>query len=109
MSRTQGTGPVASTRWSVTRLNVSTPLTPGPDHLVCLYFVGCVKQVSNLLNRLVMGLLVSRMCDTRVKMITKDIKDIFFGSKVEGGNVPIVGIFTPTDSVKKVCHHSDWT
>ena len=28
---------------------VSTLLTPAPDHLLCLYFVGCAKQVSNLL------------------------------------------------------------
>jgi hypothetical protein len=44
------------------KLNVSTPLTPVPqaDHLVCLYFVGCVNQVNNLLNHPIMVLFKSR-------------------------------------------------
>jgi hypothetical protein len=29
-------------------LNVSTPLTPDPGHLLCLYFMGCAKQVRDL-------------------------------------------------------------
>ena len=31
------------------KLDVSTPLTQAFRHLLCLYFVGCPKQVSNLL------------------------------------------------------------
>jgi hypothetical protein len=36
--------------------NVSTPLTPAYSHLLCLYFVGCAKKVSEVLNRPVIGL-----------------------------------------------------
>jgi hypothetical protein len=32
-------------------LNVSTPLTPAPVHLLCLYLVGYAEQVSELLNK----------------------------------------------------------
>ena len=32
------------------QLNVSTPLTPTPDHLGCLDLGSCVKEVSELLN-----------------------------------------------------------
>ena len=35
----------------VTReFDVPTSLTPAPNHLLCFYFVGCVKEVSNLVS-----------------------------------------------------------
>ncbi len=32
------------------QLDVPTSLTPAPIHVLCFYFVGCVKEVSNLIN-----------------------------------------------------------
>jgi hypothetical protein len=37
-------------RQSDGKLDVSTPLTPALSHLLCLHFVGCAKQVNNLLS-----------------------------------------------------------
>jgi hypothetical protein len=51
-----------------------TPLTPALSRLLCLYFVGCAKQVSKLLNCPVMGLLGSRMGGTGAHMFRKSIK-----------------------------------
>lgn len=44
------------------QLDVSTPLTPAPDHLSCLDLGGCVEEVSELLNYPVMCLLVAEVC-----------------------------------------------
>ena len=38
-------------------LDVPTSLTPVPNHLFRFYFVGCVKEVSNLINSPVVSLL----------------------------------------------------
>ncbi len=85
-------------------LDVSTPLTPAPGHLLCLYFVGCEKQVSNLLNNPVMGLLGFRMGGTCANMITRASRANFLQLQVEGGNAAIARICAPTASAKKVCH-----
>ena len=34
----------------VNQLDVPTSLTPDPHHLLCFHFVGCVKEVSKLIN-----------------------------------------------------------
>ncbi len=48
---TKGTGPDVFTNHEVpNQLDVPTSLTPSPIHLLCFYFVGCVKEVSNLIN-----------------------------------------------------------
>ena len=46
----------------VTReIDVLTSLTPTPNHLLRFYFVGCAKEVSNLINHPVVSLFGSRM------------------------------------------------
>jgi hypothetical protein len=68
------------------QLDVSTPLTPAPGHLLCLYLgqPGCVKQISDLLNHPIMVLLGTRMSSARVDMITKVIKGKLFVSTCRG-------------------------
>ena len=40
-------------------IDVPTSLTPVPNHLFRFYFVGCAKEVRNLINRPVVSLLGS--------------------------------------------------
>ena len=48
------------------QLDVSTSLTPVPNHLLSFYFLGCAKEVSNLINRPVVNLLCTRVGGTSV-------------------------------------------
>ena len=63
----------------VTReLDVPTSLTPVPNHLLCFYFVGCAKEVSNLINRPIVSLFGSRVSGTGANMITEGVDDKLF-------------------------------
>ena len=56
----------------VTReLNVPTSLTPVPNHLLRFYFVGCAKEVSNLINRPVVSLFGSRVSGAGANVVAK--------------------------------------
>ena len=58
----------------VTReLDVPTSLTPAPNHLLHFYFVGCAKEVSNLINLPVMILFGSRVRSTSVNVVVKRV------------------------------------
>ena len=58
----------------VTReLDVPTSLTPAPYHLLRFYFVGCAKEVSNLINRPVVRLFGSRVSSTGCHMVAKSV------------------------------------
>ena len=48
--------------------DVPTSLTPAPNHLLRFYFVGCAKEVSNLINRPVVSLFGSRVNGTGCHM-----------------------------------------
>ena len=58
----------------VTRqLDVPTSLTPHASHLLCFYFVGCTKEVRNLINLPVVNLFDTRVGGTGANMIVKII------------------------------------
>ena len=58
----------------VTReLDVPTSLTPAPNHLLRFYFVGCAKEVSNLINHPVVRLFGSRVISTGCHMVTESV------------------------------------
>jgi transcriptional regulator with AAA-type ATPase domain len=42
-------------REAASQLNIPTSLTPALSHLLRFHFVGCVKEVRNLINRPVVG------------------------------------------------------
>jgi hypothetical protein len=46
------------------RFDVPTSLTPVPSHLLRFHFVGCAKEVSNLINRPVVSPLGTRVGGT---------------------------------------------
>ena len=52
------------------QLDVPTSLTPAPSHLLCFYFVGCVKEVSSLINHPVMNLFGTRVGGTGQERFT---------------------------------------
>ena len=62
------------------QLDVPTSLTPVPSHLLCFYFVGCAKEVTNLINHPVVILFGSRVNGTGVNMIVENVNDIFFAT-----------------------------
>ena len=55
------------------QLDVPTSVTPDPIHLLCFHFVGCVKEVSNLINRPVVILLDTRVSGTSAEVVPKGI------------------------------------
>ncbi len=58
----------------VTRqIDVPTSLTPVPNQLLRFYFVGCAKEVSNLINHPVVSLFGSRVSGTGDNMITESV------------------------------------
>jgi hypothetical protein len=57
----------------VVRQLVPTLLTPAPNHLFRFQFVGCVKEVINLINRPVVSLLCTRMGGTSEVVVPKSI------------------------------------
>ncbi len=54
-------------------LHVPTSLTPDPTHLLCFYFVGCAKEVSNLINLTVVSFFGSRVSGTGCHMVTERV------------------------------------
>ena len=56
------------------QLDVPTSLTPAPRHLWRFYFMGCAKEVSNLINRPVVSLLGTRVGGTSTKMVPQRIQ-----------------------------------
>ena len=65
----------------VTReLDVPTSLTPSPIHLFRFYFVGCVKEVSNLITRPVVSLFGSRVSGTGANVVAKSVYGELFGT-----------------------------
>ncbi len=65
----------------VTReLDVPTSLTPAPNHLLRFYFVGCAKEVSNLINRPVVSLFGSRVSGTGCNMIAESVDGELFAT-----------------------------
>ena len=64
------------------KLNVSIPLTPAPGHLLCLYFVGCAKMVSELLIR--PWAFLTPEWAVHVPMITQGIKRKPFAATCRG-------------------------
>ena len=71
-SSTKGTGP-ADIREVTSQLNVPTSLTPAPCHLLRFHFVGCAKEVSNLINRPVLSLLGTRVGGTSAEVVPQSI------------------------------------
>ena len=58
----------------VTReLDVPTSLTPAPNHLLHFYFVGCAKEVSNLINLPVVSLFGSRVIGKGSNVVTTSV------------------------------------
>ena len=53
------------------QLEVPTSLTPGPSHVLCFYFVGCPKEVIQLLNHPVVNPFVTGVGGTGGNMIVK--------------------------------------
>ena len=66
----------------VTReLDVPTSLTPVPNQLLCFYFVGCVKEVSNLSNLPVVSLFGSRVSGTGANVVVKSVYGELFADQ----------------------------
>ena len=90
------------------QLDVPTSLTPAPSHLLCFYFVGCVKEVSKLINHSVVSLFDTRVSGTGANMITENINRTYthklFEPQVERGSSDRTGIVVPTQAAKKGCH-----
>jgi hypothetical protein len=91
----------------VTRqLNVPTSLTPTPSHLLCFHFVGCEKEVSNLINHPVVSLLGIRVGGTSAEVVPIDSPRVsiwnFLQSQVDNGNSVRVGILALTQESKNV-------
>ena len=65
----------------VTReFDVLTSLTPVPNHLLCFYFVGCVKEVNNLINHPVVSLFASRVSGTGANVVVKSVYGELFAT-----------------------------
>ncbi len=62
------------------QLDVPTSLTPAPNHLLRLYFVGCAKEVSKLINRPVVSLFGTRVSGTGANMIAESVNDKLFAT-----------------------------
>ena len=55
-------------------------LTPTPNHLLRFYFVGYVKEVSNLIHHQVVSLFGSGMGSTGVNMVVKSVYGELFAT-----------------------------
>ncbi len=84
-SSTKGTGVHEVT----SQLDVPTSLTPAPNHLLWCYFVGCVKEVSKLINHPVVSLFGTRVSGTGANMITEIVNDKLFATR--WGSSPSAG------------------
>ena len=65
------------------QLNVPTSLTPDPRHLLRFYFVGCAKEVRNLINQPVVILVGSGMGSTGANMVDKRVYHELFATNRE--------------------------
>jgi hypothetical protein len=61
------------TRVFQNRTQMRPPGTVVPRHLLCFHFVGCVKEVRNLINPQVVNLLGNRVGGTSVQVVPKRI------------------------------------
>ena len=55
------------------QFDVPTSPTPAPSHLLRFHFVGCAKEVSNLMNRPVVSPLGNRVCGTSAEVVPECI------------------------------------
>ena len=62
------------------QLDVPTSLTPASRHLLCFYFVGCVKEVINWINHPVVSLFVTRVGGTGSNMVAKIVYGELFAT-----------------------------
>ena len=69
-SSTKGTGPTTF-REVTSQLDVPTYLTPAPGHLLRCRFVGCAKEVNNLINHPVVSLLCTRVVGTCAEVVPR--------------------------------------
>ncbi len=78
----------------VTReLDVPTSLTPALNHLLRFYFVGCEKEVSNLINRPVLSFFGSRVSGTGAYVVVKRVYGELFWNhrpREEAPSVPVL-------------------
>ncbi len=63
-------------------LDVPTSLTPDPNHPLSFYFVGCAKEVSNLINCPVVILFGSRVSGTGWHMVTESVEVCRFSASM---------------------------
>ena len=61
------------------QLDVPTSLTPAPSHLL-RYFVGCAKEVSNLIDRPVVSLFGTRVGGTGANMVAWSVYGELFAT-----------------------------
>ena len=62
------------------QLNVPTSLTPAPSHLLRFYFVGCTKEVTNVINRRVVSLFGTQVGGTGANMVAMSIYGELFAT-----------------------------
>ncbi len=62
------------------QLDVPTSLTPDPSHLLCFYFVGCAKEVINLINHPIVSLFGTRVGGTGANMVDKSVYGELFAT-----------------------------
>ena len=55
------------------QLDVPTMLTPASSHLLSFHFVCCAEKIHDLVNRLVVSLLSTRVGSTSAEVVTKSI------------------------------------
>jgi hypothetical protein len=72
-------------REATRELDVPTSLTPTPNHPLCFNFVGCAKEVSNLINYPVVSLFDSRVSGTGANMIAESVDGKLFATTTRLG------------------------
>jgi hypothetical protein len=90
----------------VSQLDVPTSLTPDPSHLFRFQFVGCWKEVSNLINHPVVSLLGTRVVGTITEVVPNriDLKPPVTGNRHRQLRDSVrVGILPPTQETRNVC------
>jgi hypothetical protein len=67
------------------QLDVPTSMTPVPSHLLHFHFVGCAKEVNNLINHPVVNLLGTRVGGgTSAEVVPKRIDDRYIITDTRG-------------------------
>ncbi len=78
---------------------MSPHLTPAPNHLLCFQFVGCVKEVNNLITRSV----VNTSGRTSAEVVPRGSIWKFLQPQAERGISVRSVIWAPSEVVKMVC------